>query len=215
MKQNLIIISAGKFGRETFAWAAQAIASGAPWQIKGFLDNRVNALAGYDYPVGILGDVERYPIEADDVFIGAIGDPKDKVRYYSPLAKRGARFVNVIHPWANLGRNVRLGTGIVLAPFSQASCDATIGDHVAIGAFSNVAHDAVVGDWCQIGNHCGINGNAVVGPGTLLASHVCILPRTTVGAWACLEAGSVVVKDVEPYAKMSGNPAICVGQAGG
>ena len=44
VKKDLIIISAGKFGRETYAWAAQAIAHGEPWQIKGFLDGRKNAL---------------------------------------------------------------------------------------------------------------------------------------------------------------------------
>jgi hypothetical protein len=89
MKPNLVIISAGKYGRETFTWAAQAIARGAPWQIKGFLDDRTHVLDGYSYPVGILGDVMDYPIEDGDVFIGAIGNPRDKVKYYSAILERG------------------------------------------------------------------------------------------------------------------------------
>ena len=122
-------------------------------------------LDGYPYPVGILGDVNSYRIEEDDVFIGAIGDPRDKVKYYSPIVERGGRFINLIHPRANIGTNVRLGTGIVMGPFASITCDARVGNHVSIGALSNVAHDTEVGDWCQISSHCGLNGNAALGEG--------------------------------------------------
>jgi len=212
-KQNLIIISAGKYGRETFGWALQAIAAGAQWQIKGFLDDRADALDGFDYEPRILGDVENYKIEEDDVFIGAIGDPKDKVKYYSPIIERGGRFINLIHPLANIGKNVQLGAGIVMAPFSSVTCDARIGNHVSIGALSQMGHDAVVGDWCQISSHVGINGNAVVGEGVFLGSHACIIPRIKVGEWAFVGAGSVVVREIQAGVKVFGNPAAPIGKA--
>jgi len=215
MKQNLVIISAGKFGRETFTWATQAIAQGAPWQIKGFLDDRVNTLEGLSYEARILGDVANYPIEPEDVFIGAIGDPRDKVKYYSAIVQRGGRFVNVIHPLANIGKNVHLGTGIVMAPFSSVTCDVKIGHHVSIGALSNVGHDTTVGDWCQISSHCGVNGGATLGEGAFLGSHACIVPGVKIGAWAYVGAGSVVLKDVPPGIKVFGNPALPVGRVEG
>jgi len=210
--KNLIIISAGKFGRETFTWAAQAIERGAPWRIKGFLDARKNLLDGYNYEVGILGDVENYVIQEDDVFVGAIGDPKDKVKYYSPIEERGGQFVNVIHPLANVGKNVQLGKGIVMAPFSSVTSDIRIGNHVAIGAFSNVGHDVVVGDWCQICGHCGLNGNVVLGTGVFLGSHACIIPKTKIGDWAFVGAGSVVLREVGAGIKVFGNPAAPIGR---
>jgi sugar O-acyltransferase (sialic acid O-acetyltransferase NeuD family) len=215
MKKNLIIISAGQFGRETFAWATQAIAAGAPWQIKGFLDDRASILDGYDYGVKILGDVQNYAIEEGDVFVGAIGVPREKVKYYSPIIERGGRFVNVIHPLANLGKNVQLGTGIILAPFTSITCDARIGDHATFGAFSNAGHDTVVGDWSQVSSHCGINGGTTLGEGVFLGSHVCVAPRLRLGAWAFAGAGSIVLKDVPPGVKVFGNPAIAVGKVGG
>lgn len=207
MKQNIIIISAGKFGRETFAWAAQAIAGGAPWRIKGFLDNRPNALDGYNYESKIIGNVENYQIEPDDGFIGAVGDPADKVKYYTPILQRGGKFVNLIHPLANIGKNAQLGTGIIMFPFSSITTDVKIGNHVSIGAFSNVAHDAVVGDWSQINTHCGINGNVTLGEGAFLGSHSCLVPGVKIGAWAYIGAGSVVVRDIPPGIKVFGNPA--------
>jgi sugar O-acyltransferase (sialic acid O-acetyltransferase NeuD family) len=211
--QNLIIISAGKFGRETYSWAEQAIAAGAPLKIKGFLDDRPRALDGYDYAVRVLGDVENYKIEEDDVFVGAIGAPEDKVKYYSPIIERGGRFTNVIHPLANIGRNARLGTGIVMGPFSCFSCDVKIGNHISIGSFSNVGHDVVVGDWCQISSHCGINGNATLEDGVFLGSHACIIPGIHLGAWSFMGAGSVVIRDVPAGARVFGNPADRIGLA--
>jgi sugar O-acyltransferase (sialic acid O-acetyltransferase NeuD family) len=213
-KKNLIIISAGRFGREAFVWATQAMAHGARLNIKGFLDSRRDALDGYDYEPGIIGSVEDYIIEKDDVFVGAIGDPRDKVTYYTPILKRGGRFINLIHPLANIGQNVQLGSGIVLGPFASVTCDVKIGDHVSIGAFSNAAHDTVIGNWSQISSHCGINGNASLGEGVFLGSHACIIPWIKVGDWAFVGAGSVVIREVPPGVKVFGNPAAVIGKAG-
>ena len=209
--KNLVIISAGSLAREVFTWAAQTIAAGPSFRIKGFLDNRPNALDGFNYDARILGDVESYLIEEDDVFVCAIGDPVDKAKYCAPIIDRGGRFVNIIHPLANLGSNVHLGTGIVLAPFSSITCDVTVGDHVSVGAFSNLGHDTTVGDWCQISSHCGVNGRAKIGDGAFIGSHVCIIPGVKVGAWSHVGAGSIVVRNVDPYVKVFGNPAGLIG----
>jgi sugar O-acyltransferase (sialic acid O-acetyltransferase NeuD family) len=214
LRQSLVIIGAGQCGREAYTWAVQAIAAGSPWQIKGFLDSRADALDGYKYQAGILGTVDDYQIEADDVFIGAIGNPRTKLNCYSTIVERGGCFINLIHPLANIGQNVELGIDIVLAPFSSITSDVKIGNHVSIGALSNVAHDTVIGDWCQISSHCGINGTATLGEGVFLGSHACILPGVKVGSWAFVGAGSVVLRHVAPDLKVFGNPAIPIGKAG-
>jgi len=211
-RKNLVIIGAGQLGRETYTWASQAIASGANWRIKGFLDGRPEALEGYHYDAPVLGRVESYEIEEDDVFVGAIGDPQKKVRCYSPIIEQGGCFVNLIHPLANIGRNVQFGVGIVAAPFSSVTCDVTVGNHVTIGALSNLGHDTVVGDWCHISSHCGVNGCATLGDGVFLGSHACIIPGIVVGPWAFVGAGSIVVRNVEPAVKVFGNPAAPIGK---
>ncbi|MGD1083631.1 MAG: NeuD/PglB/VioB family sugar acetyltransferase [Verrucomicrobiota bacterium] len=211
--KTLVIIGAGQCGREVFTWAAQAIASGYPWRIKGFLDDKSNALDGYDYPAKVLGSVGNYKIAENDVFIGAIGDPKTKVKCYSPIVERGGRFINVIHPLANIGNRVQLGSGIVMGPFASVTCDVKIGNHVAIGAFSNAGHDTRIWDWCQISSHCGINGSSTLAEGVFLGSHACVIPKVKVGAWAFVGAGSVVVRDVPPGARVFGNPAAAIGGA--
>jgi sugar O-acyltransferase (sialic acid O-acetyltransferase NeuD family) len=194
-------------GREVFQFASEAIADGAPWRIKGFLDNRPGALTGFNIDAPVLGRVETYSIESEDVFIGAIGDPNDKIKGFRPILDRGGVFVNLIHPLARVGRNTRLGVGVVLTPYALVSCDLHVGNFVTILPFTTLGHDVRVGDWCQISAHCGLNGCVTMGEGVFLGSHACVLPRTKVGNWAYIGAGSVVAHDVPPRTKVFGNPA--------
>lgn len=207
MTKNLIIIGAGQLGREIFEFASEAIADGAPWRIKGFLDNRPGALTGFNIDAPVLGTVDNYRIQPQDVFIGAIGEPHEKIKGFRPILDRGGTFINLIHPYARVGRNAQLGVGVVLTPYALVSCDLRVGNFVTVLPFSTVAHDVRVGDWCQISSHCGLNGCVTMGEGVFLGSHACILPRTKVGDWAYVGAGSVVAHDVEPGSKVFGNPA--------
>lgn len=210
--RDLIIVGAGQCGREIYTWAEQAIAAGARLHIKGFLDTRKGVLSGYDDYAGILATSLEYSVQSHDVFVGALGDPRDKVKFYSPIVAKGGKFINIIHPLANVGKNVRLGDGVVLAPFASITSDVRVGSHVSVGAFSNLAHDTVVGDWSQISSHCGVNGMAALAEGVFLGSHACVIPGITVGPWAYVGAGSVVVRPVERCSKVFGNPARAMGE---
>jgi sugar O-acyltransferase (sialic acid O-acetyltransferase NeuD family) len=176
---------------------------------------RSNALEDYAYEPGILGGVGTYEVEEDDVFVSAFGNPITKAGCCSPIIKRGGQFINIIHPLANIGQNVRLGVGIVMGPFSSITSDVKVGNHVSIGALSNVAHDTELGDWCQISSHCGVNGCATLDEGVFLGSHACILPGVKVGSWAFVGAGSIVVRDVQSRMKIFGNPASPIGSVKG
>jgi sugar O-acyltransferase (sialic acid O-acetyltransferase NeuD family) len=207
-RQNLIIISAGRFAREVYTWAHQAIQAGTPWAIKGFLDDRPEILTAFNYPVPILSSAEDYQPRAGDVFINAVGEPEAKARYCELLEARGASFVTLIHPTALVGHDVLIGQGSIVGPLTQLSCDIRLGKHVVFGTNSNTAHDTRIGDYSQISGSCEINGNAELGEKVFLGSHATILPGVRIGSGAYIGAGSVVLKNVKPGVKMFGNPAI-------
>ena len=208
---NLIIISAGNFGREVHSWTRQAIAAGAPWRIKGFLDSRIDILRGFDYDTPILGAPECYqPIEGD-VFLCAIGDPHDKCRYASMLEERGAEFTSLIHPTAVVGHNVRVGAGSIICPLTQLSCDIELDRHVVLGTLSSAAHNVHIGRYSQISGGCQINGHATVGEGVFLGASVPVLPTARVEDWSYAGAGSVILKSVKTRTKVFGNPSVKIG----
>ena len=71
--KNLVIIGAGGFGREMFGAAREALGFGERFRIKGFLDGNPAALDGFSGYPSIIGAPETYKVEADDVFITALG----------------------------------------------------------------------------------------------------------------------------------------------
>lgn len=211
---DLIIVSAGNFGREVFTWAEQAIEAGAPWVIKGFLDDRMDQLRGFSYAAPILGRVEDCEPGPDDLFLSAIGEPALKSRYCELIEARGGRFATLVHPTALVGHDVRIDTGSIIGPFTQLSCDIQLGKHVVFGTHSNTAHDTRIGDYSHVCGSCEINGNAQIGRKVFVGSHATLVPNVRIGDGAFIGAGSVVLKNVAAGAKVFGNPAVVIGRAG-
>lgn len=77
--KNLIIVGASGFGREVLQWVKHCNLVGAGWNIKGFIDDNLNALDGYECDYKIIGSIKSYEIQQDDFFVLAIALPKVKM----------------------------------------------------------------------------------------------------------------------------------------
>lgn len=205
--KRLIIIGAGAWGREVAGWARASLPHGRDWELAGFLDSRTDALQGFDLDLPVLGSPDAYQPGPNDVFVCAIGTPAAKKQVVSQLVDLGARFVNVIHPTVIIGRNVRLGTGIILCPRVILSCDIEVGDHVGINMHSVVSHDARIGPYSQLSNLCDVTGGVTLGEGVFMGSKSTVLPQVSIGAWANIGAASAVVRDLPEHQTVMGVPA--------
>lgn len=205
--QKLIIIGAGGFGREMYAWAEQSLQFGREWTIKGFLDDNLEALVNRPSPGRILSRICDYEPQAEDVFICAMGQPAVKRRCSELMASRGGQFTRLIHRSAVLGHEVVLSEGVVLCPYTIVSANNRLGRGVAINLHSSVDHDATVGDWCQINCHCDLTGGAVLEEEVFLGSHASVLPGVRVGARTVVGAGAIVNRDLPPDVTAVGMPA--------
>lgn len=211
IKNQLVIINAGSFGREVLVWARQAIQAGAPWQIKGFLDTRSHLLDSFSCGALIIATPEAYEPATNDLLLCALGDPLLKKTYSKILGAKGARFATLIHPSAIIGERVVIGEGGIIAPLTQLSCDIKLGIHVTFGTLSSAAHDSSIGDYSQVSGGCQLNGNAQIGEGVFVGANATFLPRANVGDWAYVGAGSVVLRRVKTRTKVFGNPALALG----
>jgi len=86
------------------------------------------------------------------------------------------------------------GFGIVVESSTVIGCNVTIRQNTTIGGgrFDGEGKSPVIGDNVQIGANC-----LILGP-------------VTIGNYACIGAGAVVLKNVPDYAIVAGNPAIVI-----
>ncbi len=204
--KDLLIVGAGGFGRELLQWVKDINQVEPKWQIKGFLDDDLNALDGKKCDYGIVGKIQDWQPSENEEFALAIAAPKTKEAVVNLLKARGAVFAEIIHPEARICDFAEWGEGLVMYPGAFLSPNCQVGNFVTLLS-SAVPHDAVVGDFATISSNCGLTRAVRIGKRAFLAEHVCVLPGHSVGEDAYVGMGSVVVRNVSAGKKVFGNPA--------
>ena len=144
MTETALIAGAGGFGREILQYLRDL-----RFPLEGFLDDRADALAGFDLGTAVLGRLADFPLRDEHRLVIGVGDPAGRRRLGDAAAARGARFLTLVHPTAYVAPNARLGPGCVVCPFAFIGVGAVLGDHVAVNTYASVGHDAQVG-------HCSV-----------------------------------------------------------
>lgn len=204
---DIVIISAGKFAREILNWTLDAIQAGQGWRVKGFLDDRPQALQGYNYDTPILGPAESYAPRESDRFLCAIGDPATRRKYSEAMLAKGGRFATLVHPSAGVGRNVELAPAVMIAPGAILTADLRVETGSYVGAQTVCSHDNVIGPWCQVSGSCGLGGGVVLEEQCFIGMGAMLIPGVRIGRGAHVGAGSVVLKSVRAGARVFGSPA--------
>lgn len=207
MKRHLVIVGAGGFGRELYGIACEAVGFGSDFDVKGFLDARADALAGFGGYPPVVGSPADYAPAPDDVFITALGDVAARRRCVDALAARGATFIPLVHRSASLGPHVRIGAGSLVAQNAVVSADAVVGRHACIFQNTVVGHDVRVGDFAHVYALCALGGGVTLGAGAVVYPGARIVPRRAVGAGAVVGIGAVVLVNVRAGETVFGNPA--------
>lgn len=205
--KNLIILGARGFGREIYNIASQTKEYNNEWIIKGFLDDKKDALNDFKNYPPILSSVEDYEIQENDVFICALGDIKYKKKYINLILGKGGKFINIIHPTSIININVKLGVGIIICPFTYISNDVTIGNFTTIQTHSAIGHDVVIGDYCQINALTFFGGFSQIEEGTTMNPGSGVAPQGIVRENTIVGINSTVLKSTESNCTVYGNPA--------
>lgn len=206
MKQ-LVIIGARGFGREVFNAACESLGYGTEFTIKGFLDDKKDALDGYEGYPPILGTVEGYKIQVGDVFTCALGDVKFKEYYTNIILERGGEFITLIHHSAYLSKNVKYGTGCIILAGARLQADSSIGNHVTLQPYSVLGHDVTIGDWTIVNAFADCGGYSRIGNRVTLNTTCFVIPKGVVEDGATVGAGSVTMRKVKAGTTVFGIPA--------
>lgn len=205
--KNVLIIGAMGYGREIFDFIQFLNSVEPQYNVKGFLDDRSNALDGFNGFPKILTSVENYEPLQEDYFICAVGEAKARWKYINMIKERNGTFVSLIHPASAISDKAHIGEGVIIPRFCSISNNVSIGDFSIMHPFCNIGHNASVGRNTSIGSHCFIGGGASVGDTTMVHPHATILPHVVVGDNVVVGAGSVVIRNVKDNMTVFGVPA--------
>lgn len=207
--KNLIIIGARGFGREIYFASLESIGYKTEYEVKGFLDDKPDALVGYNkvYPP-IIDSVENYYPQINDVFVCALGDVKYKKKYVDLILSKGGQFINLIHKNAYISSNACLGIGCIILAYTRISCDVLIGDFVTFQPFTVVGHDVKIGSFCHFNTYSFMGGFVEIQDMVTLNTGAIIHPQKKVMSGATVGAGAFVIKNVKEGQTVYGNPAI-------
>lgn len=205
--KNLIIIGARGFGREVFALAQQCTEFNKSFQIKGFLDEKANALDGFQNYAPVLSSVEEYKVLENDVFICALGDVKWKEHYTSMILKQKGELINLIHPTVILSKNVVLGKGIIIFGHSYIGNDTRIDNLVTIQGGVQIGHDVKIGTLSHFNAFAFVGGYCMIEEKVTLNIKASVLPKVKIGQGCSVGAHSLVIKNLGPDTTVFGTPA--------
>lgn len=140
------------------------------------------------------------------VFV-AIGDNRRRQEVTRLLLKAGKSLVTIVHPFTAISPRAQIGTGTIAVAGTVANAGARIGDGVILNTHCSVGHDCVVEDFAQVAPGVNLGGGAILEEGAFLGIGTKVAPLVSVGAWAVVGAGSVVLEDLPPGCFAYGAPA--------
>lgn len=206
--KKLYIIGARGFGREVYNLAKETKEYLKEYEIVGFLDDKANALDGYnDYPP-VISSVESFVPKENDVFICALGEVEYKKKYAKIILEKGGEFINLIHKDAYISQNLKIGIGCIICAYTRISCDIEIGDFNTFQPFSVAGHDVKIGNYCHFNTYAFMGGFVEIGNNVTLHTGAIIHPHKKVRDNSTVGAGAVVIRNVRENITVYGNPAI-------
>lgn len=204
--KHLVIIGAGGMGRTIYSNALESVGYGETFDIKGFIDDDLNALDGYPNYPPIIGTIKNYQPQTDDVFVSSIGGAARRPCMEEIIA-RGGEFLQLVHKMARIYTNAQLGKGNFIGAYTVIGNDAVVGDYNMIQSYTVIGHDAHIGSWNRIDTHVTCVGGTIVEDDVNIHTGAVISHNVKVESGAHVGACSFVIKKVKAGTTVMGNPA--------
>lgn len=142
----------------------------------------------------------------------ALNEPRKRI--YTKVAPLDCEPITVIHPSAQIARDVTIGPGSMIMAATVLNPGVVLGTGVVINTGSIIEHDCVIHDFVHVGPGAVFAGAVEVGEDSFVGIGACILPGVYIGKGATVAAGSVVLHNVPNGATVVGVPAGLLGGRG-
>lgn len=210
---DVVIVGAGGHGSELHSYFGDLLAHGGSEKLLGFVDD--NRPPGSFLDSEVLGSVAALgPLSAAHVgtihYITAFGSNSVRhrmVRLIERLSGESLLAWTLRHPSAQLGHDVQVGPGSLLAPNVVVTTRVRIGVHSILNVRASVSHDCLIGDFVNINPAATLCGNVQVGDGSFIGAGAVVKEKIVIGRGVVVGAGAVVVRDLPDGVTVVGSPA--------
>lgn len=161
----------------------------------------------------VLGDFEDIPKlianETETKLFIAIGDNwsrkivNEKISKFLPEAD----YANAIHPSAQIGKDVQLGSGIAIMPGAIINSSCIVEDFAIINTRASLDHDCKMAAYSSLGPNAVTGGNVQIGEFSIIGISATIINDIQIGKHVLVGAGAVLTKNCEDNSLMNGMPA--------
>lgn len=204
--KNLIIIGAGGMGRTIYSNALESMGYGEKFVVKGFIDDNLHALDGFENYPPIIATIKDYVPQQEDAFVSSIGGAARRP-CMEEIIDRGGEFMELIHQTARVYTNAKLGKGNFIGAYSVIGNDAVVGDYNMIQSYTVIGHDAKIGNWNRIDTHVTCVGGIVIEDEVNIHTSAVISHNVRVETGAHVGALSFVIRKVKAGTTVMGIPA--------
>lgn len=181
------------------------------WEVLGYLNDIEKAGSKIGaYPViGLTAEAPDYARKG--VYLHyAMRNAKfarSRIKRFKEMSLPPEAFATFIHPNVQLSGNRGIGHGSLLCAQVNLSFGAKVGDHNHLYGNSFIGHDSEIQPYAWVANNSAVGARCLVKEGAHLGTNCSLREDVTIGAYAIVGIGAVVLNDVEDGAIVVGNPA--------
>lgn len=115
-------------------------------------------------------------------------------------------FVNVIHPSANVARDVQIGSGVAIMAGASINPGTRVGDFCFVNTNASVDHDNVLDEFSCLQPNAATGGNVRVGSFSAISIGANVIHGINIGSHTVVGAGSTVLTDLPDGVVAYGTP---------
>lgn len=178
------------------------------YRVVGLLDDRtkLHGTQVMGYPVlggrDLLGGADL-PAHA----IVAIGTAGPRSAWQAHLEEHGFQLAVLVHPAAQIGREVQLGAGTVVMAGAVVNSGTRIGRGAIVNTGASIDHDCEIAAFVHVAPGARLAGGVRVGERAHIGIGSCVIQCLQIGADATVGAGAAVIRNVAAQATVVGVPA--------
>ena len=212
MKKRLLIIGGHGSGEIAMSIFEDINVITNEWELAGYLTDirEPGQKLGKHTIIGSTAEIMDYINKGYYIHNALYFNAKDKknrvVRFMELDIPLEANATGV-HPTAIVSAGVKMGYGVLVNQYSLLQVNCGIENFVHVYSGSLIGHDSHVKNYCTIGAHSIIGGRVILKEGVHVGLNATIREDITVGQYSILGMSSVVVKDIEDFDIVVGNPA--------